>query len=352
MKKTVLISAPKYYGIDTDIEESFESLGFKTLLVNQFQLTTLERIAKKIVFKHQFLKPMFNPIIKSYLIKENKDFLSIVSKEMPNLLLIIKGDSIFPETLKKIKKVLPCPVVVGYAWDEPFYTHNKIQDDFRISNLKDGVQWYDHFFVFDPFYIDEIRKHGAKRVNYLPLATNPNRYKNILISGKDKCDYGYDVCFIGLPFDNRVEMFESLRNYNFGVFGDGWTKYFMLKGKKTPSYYKGKASGETVNKIYLSSKIVLNIHHPQSIEGLNTRTFDIPACGAFEMVDYKNNIETHFEIDTEIVTFKDVVELKSKIEFYLKHDDLRKTISERGKQRVLKEHTWVHRANDIVSALV
>jgi spore maturation protein CgeB len=146
-------------------------------------------------------------------------------------------------------------------------------------------------------------------------------------------------------------MFESLRDYNLGVFGDHWTKYFMLKGKKMPSYYRGRASGETVNKIYLSSKIVLNIHHPHSIEGLNTRTFDIPACSAFEMVDYKKNVEKHFEIDKEIVTFKNIDELKSKIDFYLINDDLRKTISERGKRKVLSEHTWLHRIRDVISVL-
>lgn len=350
MKNTALISAPKYYGIDADIKESFESLGFKTLLINQFQLTILEQITKKIVSKLRFLKPMFNPIIKSYLIKENKEFFSIVSREMPDLLFIIKGDNFFPATLEKIKKVLSCPVV-GYAWDEPFYTHDNIQDDYRRSNLKNGIHWYDLFFVFDSFYIDEIKRQGAKKVKYLPLATNPNRYKDILVTKQDRFDYGYDVCFIGLPFENRVDMFESLRDYNLGVFGDGWTKYFMLKGKKTPSYYKGKASGEIVNKIYLSSKIVLNIHHPHSIEGLNTRTFDIPACGAFELVDYKMNVEKHFEIDKEIVAFENINELKSKIDFYLKNDDLRKTISERGKQKVLSEHTWVHRANDLITAL-
>ena len=350
MEKTVLISAPKYYGIDSDIKEAFETLGFKTLLINHIQLTILERFAKKIGIKLPFLKPIFNPILKSYLIKENKKFISTVSKEKPDLLLIIKGDHIFPETLEKIKNVLSCPVV-SYIWDEPFYTHNNNQDDYRKANLKNGILFYDFIFVFDTFYIEEIRRRGGKNVRYLPLATNPSRYKDILVSDQDKVNYGYDVCFIGLPFPNRVEMFESLRDYNLGVFGDHWTKYFMLKGKKTPSYYRGLASGETVNKIYLSSKIVLNIHHPHSIEGLNTRTFDIPACGAFEMVDYKKNVEKHFKIDKEIVTFENINELKSKIDFYLKNDDFRKTISECGQQRVLSEHTWVHRAMNVINTL-
>ena len=350
MKKTVLISAPKYYGIDTDIKEAFEALGLKALLINSTPLTILERFAKKIGNKLPMLKPIFNPILKSYLIKENKEFISIASKERPDLLFIIKGDFIFPATLEKIKKVLSCPVV-SYIWDEPFYTRDNEHDDYRKSNLKNGIPRYDFVFVFDEFYIDEIKRQGAKNVKYLPLATNPNRYKEISVTEQDRCDYGYDVCFIGVPFENRIEIFECLSDYNLGVFGDNWTKYFIRKGQKAPSYYRGSASGAVVNKIYISSKIVLNVHHPHSILGLNTRTFDIPACGAFEMVDYKKNVEKHFEIDKEIVTFRNINELKSKIDFYLENEDLRKSISERGKQRVLNEHTWVHRASDIITAL-
>ena len=349
MKKKVLISAPKYYGIDTDIQESFASLGFRTLLVNQIPLSIFERIAKKIGNKLPFLKPIVNQILKSYLINENKEFVTIVSNDRPDLLIIIQGDHVFPATIKTIRELVSCPIV-SYIWDDPFNKHNN-HDDYRKSNFKKGIPLYDFIFVFDTSYIDEIKRHGAKKVKYLPLATNPNRYKDISVTAQDRDDYGYDVCFIGVPFENRVEIFERLHDYNLGVFGDHWTKYFIRKGQKTPFYYKGKATGEIVNKIYLSSKIVLNIHHPQSIEGLNTRTFDIPACGAFEMVDYKKNVEKHFEIDKEMITFRNINELKNKIDFYLKNDDLRKTISDRGKQRVLNEHTWVHRANDLIAAL-
>lgn len=351
MKKTVLISAPKYYGIDTDINEAFESLGFNATLINNYSHTILERVGIKSGKYIPIMKKVFEPIHKSILIKENEQLVSAVSKRKPDLLFIIKGDYIFPETLESIKKTVSCPVV-GYIWDKPFYMHNDNQDDYRKSNLKNGIPWYDLIFVFDTFYIDEIKSQGAKEVKYLPLATNPNRYKNVMVTDQDRCYYNYDVCFIGLPFENRIEMFDFLRDYNLGVFGDHWTKHFIIKGQKTPSYYRGRALGETVKKIYLSSKIVLNIHHLQSIEGLNTRTFDIPACGAFEMVDYKKNIERHFEIDKEIVTFRNINEMKNKIDFYLKNDGLRKTIIASGKQRVLNEHTWVHRIKDNIIELM
>jgi spore maturation protein CgeB len=351
VKKKVLISAPKYYGIDTDIKEAFDVLDFRTILINnRTKLTYGERVANRLGIKFPLLKLILNPILKSYLIKENREFIINVNNEKPDLLFIIKGDHIFPATLEKLKKIISCPII-AYVWDDPFYATNTDQDDYRRTNFSDGIPWYDYIYVFDSFYIEEIKRKGAKKVQYLPLATNPNRYKEISVSEQDRRDYGYDVCFIGVPFESRVEIFEGLHDYNLGVFGDQWTKYFIRKGQKTPSYYKGRVSSEIVNKIYLSSKIVLNIHHPHSIEGLNTRTFDIPACGAFEIVDYKEGVEKHFVIDKEIVTFRSINELRSKIDFYLENEDLRKSIAERGKQRVLIEHTWVHRAIDIITAL-
>ena len=352
MRKTVLISAPQYYGIDIDIKEAFEALGFKALLMNyRDKLTILERIVKKVRIRLPFLKSILDLILKAYLIKENHEFISNVCKENPDLLFIVKGEHIFPTTLETLKSMLLCPVV-AYIWDDPFYADkNNFQDDYRKYNFKNGIPWYDFIFVFDTFYIEEIKRRGAKNVKYLPLATNPRRYRKISVSDQDKIKYGYDVCFIGAPFPNRIEVFESLRDYNLGVFGDNWTKYFMLRGKKTPSYYKGKATGEIVNKAYLCSKIILNIHYLHSIEGLNTRTFDIPACGAFEIVDYKKNLDIHFEIDKEIVAFKDINELKGKIDYYLKNSNLRSVISENGRKRILYEHTWVHRVKNVIATI-
>lgn len=350
MKKTVLISAPCYYGIDTDIRDAFENLGFNTLLINQYPLPLFQRIPNKIANKLTSIKPLINPFLKSFVIRENDALLSTINKERPDLIFIIKGDYIFPSNLEQIKKEYSCPIM-GYCWDDPFYEPNSNQDDFRKYNLRNGIHLYDYLFVFDTFYIDAMIRQGAKNVQYLPLATNPNRYKEIVTTSQEKNHYDYDVCFIGMPSANRVEAFESLKDYKLGVFGDYWVEYFVRRRKKVPSYYRGKASGDTVNKIYFSSKIALNINQDQSREGLNTRTFDILACGAFEIVDYKKNIENHFKIDEEIVTYKSLDELNAKVKYYLKNSSLRESIAMNGKKRVLSEHTWVHRMKHAISTL-
>lgn len=352
MTAKILINAPRFYGIDEAIRRSFETIGFNAILLNYGAKTTiLEKIARKIGLKTPQLKPFLNPILKYYLQKENDELINVVKRENPDILFIVKGDHLFPETLSKLKNKVSCPII-AYIWDDPFYSYAGLfSDDFRKNNFENGMGLYDYIFVYDTYYVEQIKKRGITNVEYLPLATDHDAYKKIVLSEEDKSRYGYDLCFVGAPYPNRVEILESLKHYNLGVFGDGWTKYFLQKGQRVPSYYKGKATGEKVLKIYLSSKIVLNIHDPEAREGLNTRTFDILACGASEVVDYKKNLEIHFKIGEEIVTFKDNQELLKFVNYYCKNEGLLKDISDKGRRRVLNEHTWVHRVNSIITTM-
>lgn len=352
MSSKVLINAPRWYGIEEAIREAFEKIGLNAILLNYGTKTTIqERFARKIGLTIPILKRFFNPILKYYLKRENEELINIVKKEKPDLLFIIKGDHIFPETLKRIQNETPCPII-AYIWDDPFYSYAGLYaDDFRKFNFEKGMCLYDYIFVYDTYYVEQIKKRGIKNVGYLPLAADPNRYRKLVINEEDNKKFGYDICFVGYPFPNRIEIFEKLKHYNLGVFGAGWTKYFLKKGKTTPSYYKGEASGEKVLKIYLSSKIVLNIHDPEAQEGVNTRTFDILACGASELVDYKKNLEAHFKLGEEIVSYKNSKELFESINYYLENISSLRKISDKGKQRVLNEHTWVHRVGRVIDTL-
>lgn len=348
----IVINSPRFYGIDEAIGEAFEATGFRTILLNYgVKITIQETISRRAGSKIPQLKPVLNPILRHYLQKENDELLGTVRREKPDLLFIIKGDHLFPETLRELKKIVSCPII-AYIWDDPFYSYAGLfSDDFRKKNFEKGMHLYDYIFVYDTYYVEQIQKRGISNVGYLPLAADPNRYKKITLSEEDAGIYGYDISFVGVPYPNRIEILESLNHYNLGVFGDGWAEYYWTRGKTTPPFYRGRATGEKVAKIYLSSKIVLNIHDPEAREGLNTRTFDILACGASELVDHKKNLGMHFKIGEEIVAFRDTHELLELVGYYLKNDDLLKNISAKGRQRVLNEHTWDHRVNSIMETL-
>ena len=352
MKEKILISAPRFYGIDEAIRDSWEYWGYKAVLKNYRTKSTLqEKIARRLSIKCPFSKPIFNPLIKYYLDVENRNFLNMVREGKPDLLFVIKGDHLLPDTLNSIKNELKIPII-AYIWDDPFYSYAGFYaDDYRKFNFEKGMHLYDYIFVYDKYHVEAIKQRGRKNTEYLPLACDPKRYRNMTTSEEDRKEFGYDVCFVGVPYPNRVEVLDSLSEYKLGVFGDGWVKYFLLRGKKLPSYYRGKAIGEKVQKIYRSSKIVLNIHDPEAKEGLNTRTFDILACGASELVDYKKGLETHFKIGEEIISYKNLEELHQLVDYYYRNTKELQEISKKGRERVLRDHTWNHRVEKIIATI-
>ncbi len=114
------------------------------------------------------------------------------------------------------------------------------------------------------------------------------------------------------------------------------------------SYHRGSAHGETMAKLFKCAKIVLNIHREFEVGGGNFRLFEIAACGAFQLVDEKQDIGKYFEIGKEIVTFSDEHDLRKKVSYYLDHPAERATIAEAGFRRAKKDHTLLQRMQSIL----
>jgi spore maturation protein CgeB len=354
MEKTfsnhVLMISPSYYGIETSIAQAFKKNGFEPILLKHVTYSSLyEKIIREIIAHIPSIKKSLQPCLKIILSWQNRNYIELAKKYRPSFLLIIKGESVFPQTLSYIRRNLNIPCI-SYHWDDPFYSYNKSDDidEYRRNNFRFGMKNYDYIFAFDKYYVLEIEKTGATNVAYVPLATDEELYKKVSLNQDEKQLYGYDICFVGMPFDNRIEIFNELSEFNIGVFGDLWDKY---RDKLKGDYFKGPAIGDKVLKLYSASKIVLNINHPQSKYGTNGRTFDIPSCGAFEIVDYKLGMEDLFDLGNEIVCYHDVNELKGLVRYYLDHPGKRNNIAARGCIRVRNNHTWAQRVKKILDVL-
>jgi len=342
----VLLIVPSYFGMDTSIARAFRRNGIETLLIkSRYKSYLWEKVLRRLTLSFRWMNEYLQPLLQYPLLKENLEYITLAEKTDPSFVFIVKGETVFPETLNHLKNTLNVPCY-SYQWDDPFYLtgEQKGADERRRTNFTKCMHYYDHIFVFDDHYVKEIKKKGISNVSYLPLATDEEVYKRKEVTEAERYKFGYDVCFVGAPVTNRLEVFNSLHDFHVGVFGENWERHHH---KMNGNYFRGKASGEKVLKLYASSEIVLNIHHPQSIYGLNTRTFDIPSCGAFEIVDYKEGLEELFNIGEDIVCYRDIDELKDLVSYFLAHPEERRRIAERGCVRARTEHTWYQRVKKI-----
>ena len=106
----------------------------------------------------------------------------------------------------------------------------------------------------------------------------------------------------------------------------------------------------------MRGKINLNLHSSTFHNGVNPvgdfvnpRTFEIAACGGFQLVDERSELAELIEPGTEIATFNSIDDLCEKVDYYLKHESEAKLIASKGRARVLKEHTIQHRMHEMLT---
>ena len=260
----------------------------------------------------------------------------------PDLILALAQAPLSPEAIIRLKD-LNIPIAFWFV------------EDFRtLVYWKEVSPVYDHFFTIqNGEFHSNLNAEGVKDAYYLPQAayTPIHRPLNLTLSKKNK--YKADISFMGAAYHNRVQSFPRLLDKNFKIWGTGWNPDTVL-GKRLQNNNKRVTTEETVN-IYNASKINLNLHSSSCHYGINPegdfvnpRTFEIAACKGFQLVDYRSDLINLFHINDEITVFRSLDEMKDQIDFYLNNPDLREIISKRSYQRVLNEHTIVHRMQEML----
>lgn len=111
----------------------------------------------------------------------------------------------------------------------------------------------------------------------------------------------------------RMEVINGLSGFNIKVCGDSdWLKMIARANYLTPVFYNTELA-----KIYNASDVNLNISRVQLKTTVNQRVFDVPACRAFLITDYREELAEYFEIEEEIVCYRNINELKVLIDYYL-----------------------------------
>jgi len=261
----------------------------------------------------------------------------------PDLILALAQAPLTPESINTLKK-LNIPIAFWFV------------EDFRtLKYWRDVAPFYDYFFTLQRGeFIGELLSIGAKNSYYLPQGCLPSVHKEINLSRDDIDQYSADISFMGAGYYNRVQSFPRLLNHDFKIWGTEWALESLV-GSRVQNKNKRIDSFDIV-KIYNAGKINLNLHSSTSHEGVNPvgdfvnpRTFEIAACGGFQLVDERSELADLMAPGIEVATFDSIDDLGKKVNYYLKYEDEARSIAARGKTKVLKEHTIQHRMHEMLT---
>ncbi len=276
-------------------------------------------------------KYMFGPMVA----RLNRDFISQVENEKPDLIFVYRGTHIYPETLRRLKQAAPHAVLVGYNNDDPF---SPFYPKWKWRHFLAGIPEYSLVLAFRQHNLEEFRAAGAKRVEMLRHWFIPERNHPVELSAGEMQQFGCDVVFVGhYEDDGRLACLEEIarRGYTLRIFGPGYEwdpviRRSQLLNKHIPV---NLVWGGDYNRALCGAKIALCFFSKLNRDTYTTRCFEIPASGTVLMSEYSDDLAEMFRPDQEAVFFHDAQELLKKLDVLLVDEAKREKIAAAGMKR-------------------
>jgi hypothetical protein len=247
---------------------------------------------------------------------------------------------------------------------------------YQFHLVEDIAPAFDWSLVPERFRLDDYRRAGARPL-YCQEAANPTVYHPYDVP-RD-----VDVAFVGAAYADRPNYVRALVDAGVQVraYGTGWgqlsaplstpgrMRRALGQARRTvgarrlhPPRLPRSVAGGTLSDVemvsmFSRSKISLGFSvvgepgpHDPVIRQVRLRDFEAPMSGAFYLLEYVDEIEEFFRLDSEIVCFTSRSELVEKARYYLAHPDEREAIRVAGHERALRDHTWQKRLRSAFAA--
>lgn len=331
-------------------KEAYHSKDIYSFEYNNFYLS-LKAMANIEVIEYPF-----DRILEVGREKFNQELLDLVIREKPDLFFaFMYTDELDFLTLEKIKKH-----TVSLAWfsDDHWRFHNYSRRyapvfSFVSTTYSKAVDWF--------------KAQGSNNVLRSQWAANINLYKPLSDSSKKNIDVG----FVGGWNYPRGEIMKELKKRGILVqeYGSGWERGRVSHEEMISIFARSKinlalnpAQGlwnknslgrilfrRSLDKIVPDFHLISNLQSffRRGIQQIKARHFEIPACGGFLLTTAADDLATYFKIGKEIVLYEGMDDFIEKIHYYLQHEEEREQIAKAGYERVIQEHTYEKRFQEL-----
>jgi len=209
---------------------------------------------------------------------------------------------------------------------------------------------FDAFFTNSQGVIPDLLEMGGHNIHTLYYAADPELFKPTGVRKlTDISFYGYGSEFREQWMKQMItEPSQKLRDVNFTIGGGGFNIDLGY------AHMVGDVPYSSFREFCCSSKINLNItrwSHTKIYASSTARPFELAACGACIVSQPYNGIEEWFDIGKEIIIVNNEKEIIETYMWLVGSSEDRQMIGERARKRILKDHTFCHRANEITRVL-
>ena len=240
---------------------------------------------------------------------------------------IEKGNMIWPQTLRYIKKNAPLARLISCSEDDMYATHG------HSLLYRAGLRHYDLVFTTKAYNLAELKLFGAKNTYLFLDSYDEKIHKPMNLNEVEREHFSCDVGAIGAFEDKRAESLLYLAGHGIkvNVWGNDWGR--MVNPHPNLGIKNKFLFGEDYSKAICATKINLNFLRKINRDEVTSRSVEIPACGGFMLSERTARHLEFFEEGREAEFFGSNEEMLEKVRYYLKNDEEREKIARAGRER-------------------
>jgi spore maturation protein CgeB len=285
-------------------------------------------------------KPMLRPLARRMGLSPRLDvqaekiLLAQIEDFRPDL--VLNQDIFYVDTtLARRIKNIGNPILIGQVGIEPPRGEDWTVYDLMISQLPAtvlsfralGIRSASNHLAFEPAILDVLPE---------PPATD------------------IDVSFVGtvsVDHQQRIALLEAVaERYELKLWGN--RPQALPASSPLHRCFQGEVWGADMYQVLRRSRITLNSHIDMAArEAGNMRLFEATGVGAFLLTDFKDNLQTLFAPDREVAVWRSIDDCLKVIGRYIGDDSGRAAIAHAGHSRTITQHTYRHRAAEILGLI-
>jgi hypothetical protein len=248
------------------------------------------------------------------------------------ILLYARPQLLSNDLFNLIRKIWSCPLV-GMNLDDKleFLDYSSVGNSFS-KGYKQWAELFDLNLCSNLGALDLYADEGLPAY-YFPEGCARNAKGPVsTIDG-----FKHLTSFAGAMKQERIELVQFVRSYGFKVTtcGRGWPESGWI---------------EDLDQFFRTSQINLGIGSAApafNLSHLKGRDIECPAAGACYLTSFNWELANLFEINKEILCYRNFEELVEILAYYSKRPEECLKIAQAGYKRCMAEHTWEHRFNKL-----
>lgn len=141
-----------------------------------------------------------------------------------------------------------------------------------------AMREYDVIFTPRRANIDDLLKHGCRRVEYLPFGYNPDvHFREVPVTTAERERFCADVTILGGADEDRIPLATSLaqQGLRLRLFGGYWDRWRHLR-----PFYRGFAYGRDLRMAVSGATVNVCLVRKANRDGHAMRSLEFPAMGA------------------------------------------------------------------------